>query len=524
MTLMQMPRLWVPNPIGRPMQFMIHTDDHITSPGAKASFTIEFSSGGGVNGETITIMDRVFTVDNSTPYTYNTFKADGTILQCAQNLMGAMQSNYWFADFQFYLSSPGGVNWIINAQAMTAGELDGWIFAEALTNGVALTDTNGSDTVLSRFAIWYRLYDEFAPVTEMRFANVPFDADFPSTSGRTTIDVEPIVRNKLGVKAPNMAQSAPARDLEQFGEFILRYGAVEIDENNNRVFAQSYQSAWFTAVNALFQHAEPREFLNYHPATIATVKWLTNRSNSLSICSEQYEWVNIWLDKNKIVDQDFRIVYTFKDAAGDTVNTLTETCTSNGVWVVPVGPANPSVQSSMTSDTTHYTIVVEALAINGDSDPVWITYSETLTRYLVPGCGCDGHEFYFLEDKGSFRTLQFDYTEELREEVEKDTSAVPIDWAITSTPDRRQFTEGGRDSVVKRADGVFVLLSQRLTEKTRPMYEDFLRSPLVYMRSTNGSNNVVRKVIFEAPPTVKQRGEVIRIEAAFRLNYERLTR
>lgn len=506
------------------MVFLLHTDDHIVSAGGKASFTIEFQSGGGVNGETITIMDRVFTVNNSVQFTYNTFKANGSILQCAQNLMGAMQSNYWFEDFQFYLTSPGGVNWVINAQAMTPGEKADWVFAETLTNTVVLADANGSDVVLSRFAIWYRLYNEFGPVTEMRFANVPFDADFPQTSGRTAIDVESIVRGSLSVTPPNVEQAAPARDLAQFGEFILRYGSVEIDVNNNRVFGQSYQSTWFMAVNALFQHSEPREFLNHHPATIARVKWLTNRANSLSICSESYEWVNIWLDKNKIVDQDFRVVYTFKNAAGATVNTLTENCIGNGVWVVPVGPVNPSVEAAITGDTTHYTIVVEALALDGNGDPAWITYSETLTRYLVPGCGCDGYEFYFLEDKGSFRTLQFDYVEELREEVERETSAIPIDWSITSTPDRREFTEGGRDIVVKRADGVFVLTSQRITEKTRAMYEDFLRSRLVYMRSTSGSNDVIRKVIFEGGPTVRQRGEVVRLEVAFRLNYERLTR
>lgn len=505
------------------MVFLLHTDDHIVSEGAKATFSVEFQSGGGVNGETITIMDRVFTVDNSTPYTYNTFKANGTILQCAQNLMGAMQSNYWFEDFQFYLTSPGGVNWIINAVAMTPGEKNDWTFAEALTNTVVMADANGSDVVLSRFSIWYRLYDEFNPVTEMRFANVPFDADLPATSGRTAIDVEPIVRGALGHTPPNMAQSAPVRDLEAFGEFILRYGSVETDENNNRVFGQSYQSTWFMAVNAVFQHAETQEFRAHHPATIATVKWLTNRSNSLSICEEQYEWVNIWLDKNKIVDQDFRVVYTFKNAAGGTTNTLTQTCTSNGVWVVPVGPANPSIASALTSDTTNYTIVVEALALDGEGDPVWLTYSETLTRYLIPGCGCDGYEFYFLEDKGSYRTMQFDYVEELREEVEKETSAVPIDWAVTSTPDRREYTTGGRDMVVKKADGVFVLTSQIIKEKTRGMYEDFLRSKEVYMRSRSGSNNVIRKVIFEGGPTVRQRSEAgLRLEVAFRLNHEKI--
>lgn len=522
LTLMQMPRLWVANPIGRPMRFLIQTDDHVVSDGAKATFSIEFQSGGGVNGDTIVIMDRTFTVDNSVPYTYNTFKANGTILQCAQNLMGAIQSNYWFQDFQVYLTSPGGVNWVVNAVAMTADEKDGWIFSEALTNTVVLADANGTGVVLARFMIWWRLYDEFGPVTEMRFANVPYDVDLPATSGRVYVDVEEVVRGRLKVRPPNMAQTIAQVDPDASGEFILRFGSVEVDVDNNRVFGASYQSSWFEAVNSVFQLNEVNEFKNHHPATIVTVKWLTNRPNSMSICESVYEWVSIWLDINKIVDQDFRVVYTFYDEGGEVVNTLTDVVEGNGFWVVPIGPANPSVAAAMTSDTVRYTVVVEGAAVNGDSDPVWVTYSETLTRMLINGCGCESGEFYFLEDKGSWRTVVFDEVEELREEVEKNLVQVGLDWAITGGNDRREYTEGERSMVVRKADGVFVMRSGKVTEKTRPMWEEFLRSKEVYMRSLRGSVDVIRRVIFESDPVVRKRGDVIWMEVAFRLNYERI--
>ena len=342
------------------------------------------------------------------------------------------------------------------------------------------SETNGQDTILNDYSLWFQLWSGSLPVSEQRFAKIPFVDGVASTP--TKIDLRELAGSLVKTTFPLWAQSGPALDVYFSKEVYLRFGGITKDSQGVNTFGQTYESNRADIANAVFQRREINEFKNHHPDFIATgaVQWLTDRPQNYPVPLDSYEWTWIWIDNTDtfpITVNGFKLVYTFyyPDDITDSFETVFQP--SGGAYIIPTGTANPDL-SPYIGDCIKYEVQV----FGKDSGEAWIAYSVILTRHVRPGY-CFDEEIYFLEDKGSFGTLTFKAIDEVQLLQEGVTIDTPVD-LTSSFADL--YPEGGRSTIVERAIEKCFIISESLSRQDELMkfYEQALRSPEHYIRTT----------------------------------------
>lgn len=522
LVISQMPRTYCPNSKSRPVQWTIQTDEHIDTPGTFASFTVTFNTTGGANGETIEIAGQTMTVDNSQPFGYKTFQATGTSREVAENFLNAMRTDPTFELYLTFLSGSGGT-WSANAIKYEATTEENWTFDDAgTTMDVDITDANGAPPVLKNVRIWYRLYDINQPVSTQRYADIIFDSTFPFFS-EVPIDAESLLRGLVSTTPPSYAWFGPVLDTNYSKRFHLRYGLIEFDDNCDRIYGQSGFTSEIILTNSVWQLHETREFLDHCPATVSegTVQFLTDRPDSMVICFETYEWVHIWLERLGTDTGIFRIRFRFYAGPeeDDFISQYEQLVKDGfGAYIIGIGPADNALSSAIPIGTTRYTIQVYKQREDGIGGFEDVPYSITLERHLV-ACDCKAAEVYFLEDNGSWRTVIFEKVTERTIEQRESAWEQPLDKFDTDA-DTRLFDEGSRYSEADLADQTFVLLTEKISERKRPMYEQLVRSPECYIKTMTAQGKlIVRRIIFNRQTFItSRRGEAIRLQLRFRFN------
>lgn len=518
LTLQSQPSTLCPNPKSRPVRWLITTDEHIDDAGSPAFFQVEISGTGGPDGEDIILAGQTFTTDSGQPFTFNTFDPNGTNEQVATNMADAIRSNSYFQEYQVFLTS-SGLDWIVNAFNFAPQEQPDWTFDDTglTVLATAITESNGTTPDIKNMRLWYRLYSDQAPITNERFSAIIFNPDFIIYS-EIPIDLTNVVRGILRSIMPSFDDVLPLRDQAYQENIHLRYGLVHLDDDCNEVRSLAAVSPNIYAVNSVHQLTDQREFRNHCPNFINKVKWLTDRPNSDVICSSQHEWVHIWIQNTGVFVGSFKVVYTLYDendaVIGDIEETLNEADTA---WIIPISSNLPT----FASNTARYEIKIQG-QVQPPSGPLqWQDYSELLTRRIIT-CNCIAAEVYFLEDRGSFRTLTFPKLESRAIEMQENTYRLPTDWENGDATTQYYF-EGGRYSEAQIADSIFLLQTERLNNEpqTRYKYEQLLTSPLVYIKTMNISGTqVMRRIIFPktAYETFRASTPAQKLEIPFRFN------
>lgn len=514
------PDIFCPNDKSRPIRWTLQTDEHIIQFGAQAFFEVTWNTTGASNGETITVAGHVFTVDNATPFTETTWSTTGTSQDVAQNFIDMLRSNYNFRGYEFFLSSAGGGLWTSNAFTREYAEQDDYTFDySGLSISVTTSEINGQDVELANYQVWWQLFeDPDTPIGAQKYARVPYDPLFPFSSNVADIEGNRLVRSLLSTTPPDIFQNGAFEDLDFARQVELRFGGITIDDNGDAVFGQTYFSTPIWVANSVFQHHLTRDFRDHCPNFKAVVKWLTARPNEQNACMGAFEWVHVWIESTEEWDGDFSVRYRWYNAAGAQIGTYTEALGNEliGAYRIGVGHANAEIQNNIPAAARSWDVT-----IMGTDSMVEMEYSEVITRVLA-GCNCRAAEIYFLEDAGSWWTVLMERLERRSVEQVAVEYERPIDLNDIDTD--VLYGDGARYSEAAVADKTFTFQSERITNSNRDKYEQLLRSPEVYIKTTSSAGTVLRRIIPDRNNAVLfQRGDTARVTITYRFNTELLT-
>lgn len=482
------PRVFCPNSKSRPFKYEVLLDEHISQTGTLAFFQISFSTGGEPDGKAITLAGQLFTTESSIPFSFNTFDASGTAEEVRDNLLEALRSSYYFQDYILFSSSGGG-SFTLQAFKNSFEAVDDWVFdTSSLTITHSITEANGQPYKYRNMRIWYRAFNDLVPVSNERFSDIPTVIDSPFFSS-VVIDLSDLIGGLVRTNRPLFHTVGPTEDIAFSEQLHLKVGIIETDDDCNTVFTKSLQSAKSIAVNSVFQLDQTKEF-KPHCLTFADplVEFLTDRPTRMSICRASHEWAHIWIERIPNMVGDFRAIYSFyDDIDGGDGSPIAQTFLDFGLdseaWQIDLGPGNPYIATQLAANptTVRYTLQIWAQEFDGDSQAVYKMYSEKLTRILV-SCNCKGAEIYYLEDRGSWRTMSFERV--LRRSVVQSSSEYeqPVNFE-SGIRNSEIYADGGRYSEAVDVDHVFVLESPRFIERERSAIEQLLRSPTVLIKN-----------------------------------------
>ena len=384
-TIFQQPQTLRPNAKSEPFLWQLKTSENVSQAGTQASFFVKIENTGGSDGDTFEILGETFSVDEAVDYTSTSFDYSGSAENAAGNFLNMLQSNYLFNSWYLFTSHSGGV-YTIWALAIDYEEKDNFTFDYS---GLSTplndhSETNGTDTVLNDYSLWFQLWASGVPASEQRFARVPYVDGITETP--VDIDLKELAGSMVGTALPSWSQSGPIVDSLFKKEFNLRFGGITKDSQGQNVFGQTYNSPGVEIVNSVFQLRELNEFKNHHPDFIGggpgSVQWLTDRPQNYPVPLDSYEWAWILIANGvqyPVTINGFKVVYFFDYGQGvtDTFETIITTDPDN-VYIVPCGTANPDLAPYM-GGVIYYTVQIWGLDNTGLT---WIPYSTVLTRYV----------------------------------------------------------------------------------------------------------------------------------------------
>lgn len=517
LALVAQPNQFCPNPKSRPIQWVIQTDEHITSAGSPAFFVVEVVTTGGANGQILVLAGQTFTTNNSQAYTFNTFNQTGTSEAVADNLANAIRANQYFQDFQVWISNPGGLVWQVNVFNFDNQQYQDWTFDSAGLGAmvVTLSDTNGQGPTIKNARLWYRIYNANLPITKERYRNLPFDPSFPFFT-EVKVPANEVTRAIVKSTMPGLTiTDDPIEDFDWSTELQIRFGIYELDADCNPVYGEGQSSDDALVCNAVFQYEHTRSMFDHCPNLISGVKFLTDRPTEMTLCSGTNEWLHIWIENTALWVGDFKAVYSFysgTNAIGESEKTLPD---DNQAFIIPAGWA----MSFAPMNADRYELKIQGQQLNESDDLVWVDYSETITRRRE-NCNCKAAEIYFLEDRGSFRTSIFEKVVNRTSQASEVTYELPITFegAYKTT---KYFFEGGIYSEAEMAFNTFRLESKILqTTDDRREFEQMLRSPEIYIKTANQLGEpILRRIIFpKSQLTLSEENAATRVQIDFRFS------
>lgn len=524
LALIRQPRVFCPNTKDRPLRWVIATNEHIQQVGSKAYFELTFSGSGAANGQQVEVNGITFETFDGIPYSDSTWDTGNNAYQGARNFADMLRSNYEFAGFQFWLTTDG-TSWSVNAQAYETGEVTPWTFDfSALTVAHSFSDTGpGQNPITRPFRIWYRPYEQDTPLAAERYAELRYDPDGFPAYGIAEMDIQRLARGLVRSTVPRYSWNGPQLDPLYARRVHIRYGSIEPQEDcSDSIRGKVYQTAETVVTNSVFQLHETTEFLKHCPGGANPVRFLTDRPDTRTLCGTVHEWCHIWLERNRIYKGEFRVRYNWykgDDDLADYLGTheIPVQFNTQAAAIVDLGPGNKAVWMNAPGGTRRYTVEIMAQTLNEFNELDFVQYSNQLER-RVTDCNCKAAEVYFLEDRGSWNTVVFEYLDErqiTQEPVEFETR---FDFDQIRGNQDHLYIEGGRYSEAATADQTFILISERVVASKRKIYEQLLRSPETYIKTVNGNGEErIRRVIFdrEAKRIIK-RGEGTRIALTFR--------
>jgi len=213
----------------------------------------------------------------------------------------------------------------------------------------------------------------------------------------------------------------------------------------------------------------------------------------------------------------WRVRYEYFDSNDVSLGEQMRSLKGEGVYHVPTGPQNPCHAPVLLAASSYYTVQVQVR----NAANAWVEYSVLMTINLV-NCGCTVAEIYFLEDRGSWRTLGFKQVASRRVDVSVVNYERPLTTNHNGGPVNavQLFQEGGRYSEAALADTVFILTSEKITEHNREMLEEFLRSKEHYiLTSSDLFGAATRRVLIDRGSKVLFQGSgVTKLSVEFRYN------
>lgn len=472
------PNPFVPLELSDNPEWTIFNDDLILQSGSLAQLAVLFTTGGGADAQTFTIGGQEFTTDSSQDYTSTSFDYSGTLQESVDNFMNMIRSSYVFKDWTVYQADhASGLRVFIHSASIGSHTWDNDV--AALSPAVTLSENGGQDEIIKDEKLWYQVYHKNEQITDVQ--EVSFDEN-----GRVRISAKKLARSILSIAYPDITLDTYKEDSSAITSIYLKFGTVT-KSNCIDTFGQVYETAECLLVNAISQHESSTGFQNQTALYDYPNDWMTARSQEIYMNRNSFGFISIYLaDTTSLTSNSFKLSIFYHNDSGVIASKEITMRGIDGVVMIPVGPANP-IHKYAVNLSTKYTVDISALTSGGG----YVGYSKQLT-VNIQDSKCAAAEIYYLEDKGSWRTVVFEKIEQRNVEIIEQEYKERLSSDLVEV-----YETGGLNSEAIQSASVFLLQTEIITDSNRKVYEELLRSKYHYILTALDGEYKARKIIVD---------------------------
>lgn len=477
--------------------------DVVSTPGTNATMVVTFPLVPVIpaNGTEFTLWGYLFTIDDATPFTSNSFEVTANPVETGANFRAMLEANIFFRRSTDVVSS-GGFN---EVQTVTWRECKeqprfggpSMDFVGLESTGATVSATNGvSPVYVDGFKIIGRLLRvessgvEWTELTKLEgfepartcIGSGPISIQYMNDAKRTLFPVLPDLNATSYNAPPGGGYYTNLRLTGILAAFQLEYGWIYREDCNPKS-GTLMKSDRVLVLNSAFPVEDIYNVRRYwpdHPEGLPPLqylpKFLTTQPRSIRVCEDTICW--LWfLNTFSFVATNFTIRFSVYDLAGIiTVHYFTMPHPAEVVQNFNVSPGFLFSEFAIDlSDVQKYEVV--AL---GDYGLGTIFNATTDATYLLEQNCCDTHaDAYFLTPAGGIGTIVIE-SEEF--EVFQDGTEICLD--IPCNTDAYQSAKkGGRTlAALRNYDRITFVARDSFSEENQKWFGDFKRSPHKWIR------------------------------------------
>lgn len=521
----------VPVPVTDCFRWCLQLDDAdaVVTVGTAATVVVSFPNSTVVvsPGTPFKIWGYDFTVDNSTNFTANSFKTVTLGRTTAANFAGMIRGNLFFAKETTVTITDTGTAFVVTVTWNDCREQPN--FTEAAMDFLAVEATGATVTYANGVSPVYvdgvkvvtqLIYnsDLNTPVAVSEFEGHEVDRLCDSVAP-VCIDYRSDIEGQLHTILPELdinsftTQEENAESLMKV--FQLNYGWMYRED----CVAKSgtfMQSGYVVGVNAAFPINDPygmrRYWFNHpdeYPPGQTLQKFLTTQPQGIRLCENSYSW--LWMTNNfsELYGADYKlraryIVYLNNGVISSHLVTISDSVSDPNQWFYPVcfnvSPGRViELRTGLPtpSNFDYYTVQV----VVTEPDNTILDTATELLKFVKIGCDCGTTtDIYFLTPAGGYSTM---VVETLSKSVVREGAEVNL-YAPCAWNFEQRNKQGGRTLVNLRNYERQTIRATALsnTEESRQWFEDFVLSPVKFIKDTAPNYDFARKIIVD-PGTVE---------------------
>lgn len=460
-----------PVPVSDCFRWCLQADasDAVTTPGAYAEveFTIPTTCTVPANGTILTIWGYEFEVDDSVPFTGQTFEVDTVGLTTVMNLVSMIQSNLFFNDsVVITVTEPG--NFVVTLTWRECREQPRFVAEQMVFT--AIDDAGGSGTFTNgtspEYVEGYKIVTRIGTLGGDPVAFQPLSPKVGLTTDQqcTTVgavcvdyvaDAETLLHTLLP-ELTNTSTISPFQNSQSLMRvFQLEYGWVYRD-NCQAKSGTILKSGFVFGINAAFDIDDEYQMRRYwydhpdgYPPGQFVSDFLTTQPKKSNLCWDSFAWLwllNSW--KEDYPDYNLLARFVLYDHSGTIIEIVTVIIADSDLpsfgFQYPIcfniSPGYVLAEAATATQATLARYDVQVVGVNPvDTDDVLFNATEFMTYY--PGHCCDEKtDLYVLTPPGGFATQ---VVEVLNRSVVKEGQEVNLHVAC-STSRTNKAKYGGR--------------------------------------------------------------------------------
>lgn len=460
-----------PVPVSDCWQWCLQADaaDAVTTPGAYAEveFTIPASCTVPANGTILTIWGIEFQVDNSVPFTGQTFEVAALGLTTALNLVSMIQANLFFNDaVDIVVTAPG--DFIVTLTWRECREQPRFVAEQMVFT--AIDDAGGSGTFTNgtspEYVEGYKIVTRIGTIGGDPIGFQPLSPKVGLTTDQqcTTVgavcvdyvaDAETLLHTLLPELTSTSIITASQNAQSLMRVFQLEYGWVYRD-NCQAKSGTIKRSGFVFGINAAFDiddEYQMRRYLYDHPLGYPpgqfVADYLTTQPKKTNLCWDSFAWLwllNYW--QEDFGNYDLLARFVLYDAGGTIIEIVPFIINDFGVDAsgfenpvcFNVSPAFVLAEAAIATQATLARYDVQVVGVN-IVDPTDVLFNATEFMTYYPGHCCDEKtDLYVLTPAGGFATQ---VVEVLNRSIIKEGQEVNLQVAC-STSRTNKAKYGGR--------------------------------------------------------------------------------
>lgn len=498
MTITEQPAIYpIPEPVSGRLAWTIQptVSDVLETVGSKATVQVTFPAAGIVipaNGTEFTIWGHTFTVDDTVPFTQNSFQMYADGFNSGILFAEMIRANFFFSVTEVTDGAGGLRDVIITWEG--CGEQDNFTGAgmdlTALeTAGATVTVTNGMTAVkVNGYIIQARLLKMgsdliFRPITKYEGFQPVINCNAVSA---LTINFMEEARRTLYTELPDLTVTSEQNpeDTTMVGVFKLQVGWTYKDDMCQPISGNFITSDQVMVYNTVFDLEEnwgmERFIYDYNGTGMSDIptwpRWLTNKPERLTLGPESIAW--LWLSGayNEVLTniEDIQLTFNifYKNGTTDSESVIYTFADEYQVHNFNVSPKRLISLFSLVNldDVSHY--FVKALARDEFAAPIGTVGWETYFAVEQP---CEETtDLYFLTPYGGIGTILCDVVEK---SLNQQAQEICLDVPVMATRQETARYGGYMQNQVRNQESITLRCRRNYSEEEVAYFKSMKASP-----------------------------------------------